>query len=85
MSKKFFSGLTIVAVVFTLVLGLGTFNTAKAVPGENGEGYTLASGTTNLFGADLADNPIGLLDADRDSTAYQFAPDSYGLWGTSQE
>lgn len=85
MNSKFFPGLVIVAVAFTLVLGFGTFNAAKAVSGENGDGYTLAPGQTNLVGADWAHNSAGLLGFDMDARAFEFAPDTYGLRGTSQE
>ncbi|MFZ2448462.1 MAG: hypothetical protein WAW37_19045 [Syntrophobacteraceae bacterium] len=85
MNKKYYSTLTIFAVAFALVLGLGTFNAAKAVPGMGDEGYTLPPGQTNLFGLDEADNRIVVSHRDADARAYEFAPDSYGLWGTSQQ
>ncbi len=85
MNRKFLPGIVIVAVAFTLVLGFGTFDPAKAVPGENGEGYTLAPGQTNLIGADWAHNSAGVLGFDADARAFEFAPDNYGLRGTSQE
>ncbi len=85
MNRKFFPGLVIVAVAFTLVLGLGTFDAAKAVPGENGEGYTLAPGQNNLIGGDFAHNSARILWFDADARAFEFAPDTYGLRGTSQE
>lgn len=85
MNKKLFSGLTIVAVALTLVLGLGTFNAAKALPGESGMGYNLPAGVTNMVGLDAADNTAGIIGSDADSRAHEFAPDSYGLRGTSQE
>lgn len=85
MNKRFFSRLTIVAVAFTLAIGFGTFNAVKASAGENGMGYTLAPGQTNLIGADFADNSVVVKGNDADSMAHKFASDSYGLWGTSQE
>ena len=67
MNRKLFYSLSIVAVAFALVLGFGTLNVAKAVPGENGDGYTLPLGASNLFGADPADNSAVVIDRDRDA------------------
>ncbi len=85
MKKRVFSHLMIVAVALTLVIGFGTLNTAKALTGENGMGYTLAPGQTNLIGADFADNSVGATGHDTDSRAHEMVSDSYGLTGTSQE
>ncbi|MFZ2448463.1 MAG: hypothetical protein WAW37_19050 [Syntrophobacteraceae bacterium] len=86
MNKKFYSNLTVFAVAFALVLGLGTFNAAKAVPGMGDEGYSnLIPGEVNLFGIDAADNAARVSHRDADVRAYVFTPDSYGLWGTSQQ
>ncbi len=87
MSKKIFSGLTIFAVAFALVFGLGTFNPAKAVPRGDGEGYSLPPGQSNLFGSDQAGNSAGVIDRDRDadSRSHDFNQDIYGMRGTSQE
>ncbi len=86
MSKKIFSGLTILAVALALVIGLGTFNPAKAVPGRAGDGYSLPPGQTNLFGNDQADNSAGVIDRDADFKSHDSDQDSsYGMRGTSQE
>ncbi len=85
MNKRFFSRLTIVAVAFTLVIGFGTFNAAKALTGENGMGYNLAPGQTILIGADFAGNSVGAARNDADSRPHELVSDSYGLRGTSQE
>ncbi len=89
MNRKFFSILSVVAVAFALVFGLGTLDTAKAVPGMNGDGYTAPEGTSNLFGIDGADITAGAgtidrdrgNDMDRDKAVSDY---SYGLWGKSQ-
>ncbi|MFZ2448461.1 MAG: hypothetical protein WAW37_19040 [Syntrophobacteraceae bacterium] len=56
MNGKLFISLSIIAAVFTLVLGFGALDVAKAVPGMSDEAYTLPPGQTNLFGVDEADN-----------------------------
>ncbi len=78
MNTKLFYSLSIVAVAFALVLGFGTLNVAKAVPGENG--YPV--GTATVFGVDKAQNIILLADRDADLMAGEF--DSYGQMGASQ-
>ncbi len=83
--KKFIYSLSVVAVAFALVFGFGTLNTAKAVPGENGEGYNLPAGENNLFGVDQADNSTVGIDRDRDADLRAHEFDSYGLFGTSQQ
>lgn len=81
MNAKFFYSLSIVAVAFALVLGFGTLNAARAVPGENG--YPV--GTATLFGPDKAANSILVVDRDRDEYLRAHEFDTYGLMGTSQE
>ena len=85
MNTKSFYSLSVIAVAFALVLGFGTLNTAKAVPGENGDGYTLPAGTANLFGADAVLNSIVVIDRDRDADLRAHEFDLYGMLGTSQE
>ncbi len=124
MSRRFFFGLSIMAMAFALILGSGALNTATAVPGENGDAYNLPTGVSNLFGADQAGNgtrvecrfgapeatvsksakhhtlsiepaslfgedngcaPVKVIYKDCDYRTNQFAPDNYGLFGTSQQ
>ncbi|MFZ2448460.1 MAG: hypothetical protein WAW37_19035 [Syntrophobacteraceae bacterium] len=72
MNGKLFLSLSIVAVVFTLVLGFGALDVAKAVPGMGDEGYTLPPGQTNLFGLDEADNSVATSDRDRADRDFEF-------------
>jgi hypothetical protein len=80
MNKKFYFGF--VAVAFALVFGLGALNTANAVPGTSGDAYNLSPGQANQFGVDRADN-AEIISMDRDS-GVRFAPEEYGLLGTSR-
>ena len=84
MNTKLFYSLSIVAVAFTLVLGFGTLNVAKAIQVENGDGYTLPLGVSNLFGADPADNSALVIDRDRDAQLRAHEFDTYGMLGVSQ-
>ncbi len=70
-------------MVFALVCSFGA--NAFAVPGENGSGYTLAPGQTNLIGSDRADNAVTVIYGESDRGAGRFAPGPYGLSGKSQQ
>jgi len=82
--QKILFQLTIVAVAFALVLGLGTLNAATAVSAERGDGYAVPAGEVNLLGIDGAGNSVGAIHRESDFRTHEFAPDSYGLWGKSQ-
>lgn len=82
MSRKTNSKLTIAAVAFTLVLGLGALNPAKAVQGQSGERGQLPAGQVNLLGADEAGNRITTQGRDADLKTKGFAFDTYGLRNT---
>ncbi len=81
MKTRIISIVTVVAVSFALVLGLGVFNVAKAVPGNSGERISPPTpGVVDVVGVDRADNSLKSRDSDSRSTV--FAPDTYGLHGT---
>ncbi len=85
MNRKPYSILTVVAVAFALVLGFGTLNAAKAVPGTAGDAYNLPPGNVNLIGLDAADNSVRVIDRDVAPAPRGFFTDSYGLGLRSQQ
>lgn len=83
MKTRIISIVTVVAVSFALVLGLGVFNAAKAVPGNSGERISPPTpGVVDIVGVDRADNSLKAVTRDSDSRSTVFAPDTYGLHGT---
>jgi len=82
MRSKTFSIVTVAAVSFALVLGLGAFNAAKAVSGQSGERIAPpAPGVVDIFGADGANNTVRTVPRDSDAST-KFAPDTYGVHNT---
>ncbi len=82
MNRKHYFNLTVVGVAFALVLGLGAFNVAKAVPNNSGKRPSILTGEIDFAGTDKANNSAKVIIRDSESGDYRFAPDSYGLHGT---
>ncbi len=69
--------LTIFAVAFALVAGLGAFSSTMAASDNFNWDYP---GQANLIGVDEANNSLGV-SRDRDRDGPEFAMESYGLSG----
>ncbi len=74
---------TLLTLLIAAALVFSTGLNAYAVPGENGNGYTLPPGQTNLLGTDNAGNPIYVIE--KDAGTPDFIGYSYGLSGKSQQ
>ncbi len=81
MNRKHYT-LTVAAVAFTLVLGFGSFNVAKAVQNNSGKRPSVITGEVDFAGTDKADDSIKIKFRDAESGANRLAPDTYGLHGT---
>jgi len=79
MNTKLILSVSIFAVAFALVLGLGTTNNANATPENYNQQYV---GEANLVGVDEADNTLAARSRDMDRSAgFTFESHSLGsIW-----
>ncbi len=74
MNRKNHFRFTVVAVALILVLGLGTFNAAKAVPNNSGKRPSVLTGEVDFAGIDKANDSTKVIVRDAESGTCRFTP-----------